>query len=83
VQVVGDLGVAVGEAGAVFLSPDGGRTWTRRPSPPLGGPKWFRALSLVSGPHGAIVGAEGARLRVVDGRIEQADGGGRAAEALH
>ncbi len=83
VQVVGDLGVAVGEAGAVFLSADGGRTWTRRPSPLEGGPKWFRALSLVAGPHGAVVGAEGKRLRVVDGRIEQPDGGGRAAEALH
>jgi photosystem II stability/assembly factor-like uncharacterized protein len=83
VQVVGDLGVAVGEAGAVFLSADGGRTWARRPSPPQGGPKWFRAVSLVPGTHGAIVGAEGQHLRVVDGRIGQADGGERAAEALH
>lgn len=83
VQVVGDLGVAVGDAGAVFLSSDGGRTWARRPSPPEGGPKWFRALSLVPGTHGAIVGAAGERLRVVQGQVVSADGGTRAAEELH
>lgn len=83
VQVVGDLGVAVGEAGAVFVSSDGGRTWARRPSPEQGGPKWFRAVSLVPGTHGVIVGAEGQRLHVVEGRIEQSDGGERAAETLH
>jgi photosystem II stability/assembly factor-like uncharacterized protein len=83
VQVVGDFGVVVGDAGAVFLSRDGGRTWARRPSPEQGGPKWFRALSLVPGTHGAIVGAGGERLRVVQGRIESVDGGTRAAEELH
>lgn len=83
VQVVGDLGVAVGDAGAVFLSSDGGRTWARRPSPQEGGPKWFRALSLVPGTHGAIVGAGGQRLRIVQGQIVSADGGTRAAEELH
>jgi photosystem II stability/assembly factor-like uncharacterized protein len=83
VQVVGDLGIAVGETGAVFLSSDGGRTWARRPGARDGGPKWFRALSIVPGTHGAIVGAEGRHLRVVESRIEQPDGGDRAAETVH
>ena len=83
VQVVGDLGVAVGEIGAVYTSADGGRTWTRRPSAAKGGPKWFRALSLVPGSDGLIVGAAGERLRVVQGQVESPDGGMRAAESLH
>ncbi|MCW5954218.1 MAG: hypothetical protein KIT69_18360, partial [Propionibacteriaceae bacterium] len=83
VQVVGDLGVAVGEIGAVYTSADGGRTWVRRPGEAKGGPKWFRALSLVPGTHGVIVGAGGERLRIVQGRVESPDGGTRAAETLH
>ncbi|MDX2170443.1 MAG: YCF48-related protein [Deltaproteobacteria bacterium] len=83
VQVVGDLGIAVGEIGAVFLSTDGGQTWTRRAGGDRRGPKWFRALSVGPGRNGAIVGAGGERLRIVEGRIEQPDGGARAAETLH
>jgi len=83
VQVVGDLGIAVGEIGAVFVSTDGGRTWTRRTGEGKKGPKWFRAVSMVPGTHGGIVGAGGARLRIVDGRVEQPDGGTRAAETPH
>jgi photosystem II stability/assembly factor-like uncharacterized protein len=83
VQVVGDLGVAAGEIGAVYTSADGGRTWTRMPGPAKGGPKWFRALSLVPGTHGVIVGAAGERLRIVQGRVESPNGGTRATETLH
>ncbi len=83
VQVVGDLGIAVGEIGAVYISADGGRTWTRRPGEAKGGPKWFRAVSLVPGTHGVIVGAGGERLRIVEGRIESPNGGTRASETLH
>jgi photosystem II stability/assembly factor-like uncharacterized protein len=83
VQVVGDLGIAVGEIGAVYSSADGGRTWTRRPGAAKGGPKWFRAVSLVPGTHGLIVGAGGERLRIVEGQIESANGGTRAAENVH
>ncbi|MFN8641456.1 MAG: YCF48-related protein [Candidatus Binatia bacterium] len=83
VQVVGDLGIAVGEIGAVYTSSDGGRTWARRPGDAAGGPKWFRALSLVPGTHGVIVGAGGERLRVVDGKVESPSGGTRASETLH
>ena len=83
VQVVGDLGIAVGEIGAVFTSADGGRTWVRRTDQAKGGPKWFRAVSLVPGTHGVIVGAGGHQLRVVQGRVESPNGGTRAAETLH
>lgn len=83
VQVIGEQGIAVGEIGAVFLSNDGGQTWTRRAGGDRKGPKWFRALSMVPGTHGAIVGANGERLRIVDGRVEQPDGGARASETLH
>ena len=82
-QVVGDLGVAVGEIGAVYTSSDGGRTWVRRPGGAKGGPKWFRAVSLVPGTHGVIVGAGGERLRIVEGKVESPNGGTRASETLH
>jgi len=83
VQVVGNLGIAVGEIGAVYVSSDGGRTWVRRAGEGKKGPKWFRAVSIASGMHGGIVGAGGERLRIVEGRVEQPDGGTRAAETLH
>ncbi len=84
VSVVGSVGIAVGEIGAIYLSHDGGQTWLRQDSSQKeSGPKWFRAVSMVPGTHGAIVGAEGARVLVVDGRVEQPDGGARAAEAVH
>jgi photosystem II stability/assembly factor-like uncharacterized protein len=84
IGVVGDLGVAVGEIGAIYLSRDGGQTWTRQDtSENPSGAKWFRAVSIVPGTHGAIVGAAGARELIVDGRIEGLHGGTRAAEAVH
>jgi photosystem II stability/assembly factor-like uncharacterized protein len=84
VSVVGTMGVAVGEIGAIYLSNDGGQTWTRHESGrTASGPKWFRAVSLVPGTHGAIVGAEGARVLVVEGGLEPQNGGARAAEAVH
>lgn len=83
VQVQGERGVAVGEIGAVFVSSDGGRTWSRRPGGDQRGPKWFRAAAMVPGQHGVIVGAGGAHLRIVGGQIEQPDGGNGAAETVH
>lgn len=86
VSVIGSTGIAVGEIGAIYLSSDGGQTWKRRVSPgeqQASGPKWFRAVSMAPGADGAIVGADGARLLIVDGQVEQRDGGTRAAEAVH
>ena len=68
VSVVGNTGYAVGEIGAIFLSKDGGQTWTRQDSSKKeSGPKWFRGLSLVTGANGAVVGAGGARVLIVVG----------------
>ncbi len=85
IAVAGSTGIAVGEIGAVYLSGDGGRTWKRQehPAADVSGPKWFRAVSMTHKGNGVIVGAEGARLRIVEGQVEQRDGGTRAAEAVH
>jgi photosystem II stability/assembly factor-like uncharacterized protein len=84
ISVNGSMGVAVGEMGAIYLSSDGGQTWTRQDSrEEESGPKWFRAVTLAPGKTGAIVGAAGVRVLVVDGRIQQSDGGSGAAEAVH
>lgn len=71
VSVVGNTGVAAGEIGAIYLSSDGGNTWVRQKSDKESGPKWFRAVSMAPGATGTIVGADGARVRVVDGRLQQ------------
>jgi photosystem II stability/assembly factor-like uncharacterized protein len=84
IAVVGSTGIAIGEIGAIYLSSDGGQTWARQDSSKKeSGPKWFRAVSVAPGGNGVIVGAAGARVRIVDGRVEQSDGGARAAEAVH
>jgi photosystem II stability/assembly factor-like uncharacterized protein len=84
ISVIGNTGVAVGEIGAIYLSADAGQTWTRRGSGKKeSGPKWFRDVSLAPGKSGAIVGAAGVRVPVVDGRIRQSDGGPGAAQAVH
>lgn len=81
VAVVGQVGVAAGEIGAIYLSNDGGQTWARQEG--SSNAKWFRAVSIVPGTHGVIVGAQGSRERIVDGRLQDLDGGPRAAEAVH
>ena len=85
VSVVGSAGIAAGEIGAIYVSSDGGQTWKRRESrdEKISGPKWFRAVSMAPGGDGTIVGAEGARVPIVDGQVEERDGGTRAAEAVH
>lgn len=84
ISVIGTTGVAVGEVGAIYLSGDGGQTWARQGSGKKeSGPKWFRAVSMAPGKNGAIVGAAGVRVPVVDGRIQQSDGGQGAAQAVH
>ena len=71
VAVDGALGVVAGEIGAIYLSTDGGQTWVRQKSDQASGPKWFRAVSMAPGKHGAIVGADGAHVLVVDGQLKQ------------
>ena len=74
-----------GEIGAIYLSTDGGQTWTRQDSSDkASGRSGSARVSLVPGSDGAIVGADGARVRIVDGqRRSSRDGGTRAAEAVH
>ena len=66
----------------ILSTADGGRSWRREPQPD-NAPTWLRAISVVPGTHGVIVGAEGAHLRISDGRVLAANGGERAAETLH
>jgi len=65
IAVVGAYGYAAGEGGAVFISRDSGTTWTRAGVPAAANLRWIRGLSLVSGTHGMLVGANGLALRVV------------------
>jgi photosystem II stability/assembly factor-like uncharacterized protein len=81
VAVTGERGFAVGEAGAIFTSGDGGRSWRRKRTPRDWGMSWLRSLSIVPGTHGAIVGAGGLRVMVADGRIELPEEESNAAKA--
>jgi photosystem II stability/assembly factor-like uncharacterized protein len=84
IAVDGQLGFAVGEVGAVFLSTDGGQTWKRRTSQGEGRDSgWYRAVSLATGIDGLIVGAEGERATITNGEVKRPSEVSRAAEALH
>jgi photosystem II stability/assembly factor-like uncharacterized protein len=83
IAVVGQKGYAAGEIGAVFLSNDGGHTWTRAPSGDATESTWFRALSVVPGPNGVLVGAKGMRRMIKNGELQSIGEDTRAAEAVH
>lgn len=70
VRLDGRFGIAVGEGGTVLTSRDAGETWERVR---LSGPaqfQWLRAVTLLPGENGVLVGAGGLRLRLAGGRIE-------------
>jgi len=69
IEVRGQVGYAVGEGGAVFASADGGTTWHRKVVPAAANLRWIRAVSLVPGTHGMLVGANGLRLRAAEGQL--------------
>jgi photosystem II stability/assembly factor-like uncharacterized protein len=58
VAVEGKYGVIVGDAGTLFVSSDGGDTWTREllPEDQL---VWMRDVSLLPGTRGFVAGADG------------------------
>lgn len=60
---------AVGDNAAVFASSDGGNTWQRKVVPAEASLRWIRAVSLVNGTHGMLVGANGLTLRVAGSEI--------------
>jgi photosystem II stability/assembly factor-like uncharacterized protein len=83
IAVLGNRGFAVGEIGSVLTSEDGGRSWQRRPSGKDQQGTWYRAISVVPGTHGAIVGAKGERLFINEGILEPRAEESRAAQAIH
>jgi photosystem II stability/assembly factor-like uncharacterized protein len=81
--MAGERGFAVGDIGAIFTSADGGQSWTRQAVPAEWGLRWFRDVAVVSGTHGAIIGAEGWRVTIRDGRVDLPTGQGHAATTVH
>jgi photosystem II stability/assembly factor-like uncharacterized protein len=69
VAVVGHFGVAVGEIGAIYLSEDDGASWQRLEASKNWALPWFRDVALTKSRSGAIVGAKGQRIQIVDGQI--------------
>ena len=83
IMVAGKYGYAVGDIGTVLASEDGGATWQRKEMPAEWRLRWVRSISLVSGTHGVLVGANGLTLRVVGNRVQLPEESGHAAEANH
>ncbi|MGE5156035.1 MAG: WD40/YVTN/BNR-like repeat-containing protein [Betaproteobacteria bacterium] len=81
VTVVGKYGYAVGDIGTVLASEDGGQTWHRKDMPAEWRLRWIRAVSLVSGTHGILVGANGLAVRIAGDQIQLPEEEGNAAEA--
>jgi len=59
VSVEGRRGVVVGDAGAFFVSDDGGHTWTRRALPEEHRLTWMRDASVAASGRAFLVGAAG------------------------
>ncbi len=59
VAVAGQYGVVVGDTGNVLTTADGGETWTPRALPEKQRLVWLRAVSIIPGTHGFVVGAGG------------------------
>jgi photosystem II stability/assembly factor-like uncharacterized protein len=70
IAVVGKFGYAVGDIGAVYASEDGGSTWQRKQMPKAWSLRWIRAISLVSGTHGAFVGGHGLVAQVAGDQVK-------------
>ena len=70
ITVVGKIGYAVGDVGSLFVSSDGGETWTRKEVPGDSKLGWIRSVSLVSGTHGLFVGANGMMIRILGEDVE-------------
>lgn len=83
VRVVGASGVVVGENGAIFTSTDGGDTWGRLAVPHDWGLVWLRDVSMNAARRGGIVGADGRRIAIEDGRVALPAEPGNAAQAAH
>jgi photosystem II stability/assembly factor-like uncharacterized protein len=69
IAVTTRIGYAVGDNGSVFASEDGGNTWHRKEVPSAANLRWIRAVSLVNGTHGALVGAQGLTIRAAGNQI--------------
>jgi photosystem II stability/assembly factor-like uncharacterized protein len=82
-MVVGKYGYAVGDIGTVLASEDGGQTWQRKDMPVEWRLRWIRAVSLASGTHGALVGANGLAIRIVGNQVKLPEEESHAAEAAH
>jgi photosystem II stability/assembly factor-like uncharacterized protein len=83
IAVAGDSGYAVGDIGAIFASRDGGTTWARDETAGESNLLWLRAVSLVRGTHGALVGANGLTVRVEGNQIVAPNKDAHAAETTH
>ena len=83
IMVVGNYGYAVGDIGTVLASVDGGLTWQRKEMPVEWRLRWIRAVSLVRGTHGALVGANGLAIRIVGDQVKLPEKERHAAEAAN
>ena len=74
VQVAGPRGVVVGETGSLFVSDDGGRSWTPRALPDRDRLTWMRDVGLWESGMGLAVGAAGFSAALgADGVVDGAE----------
>jgi photosystem II stability/assembly factor-like uncharacterized protein len=83
VAMAGQLGYAVGDIGCVYTSEDGGNTWQKKNVAGDWGLHWMRAVSMVNGTHGGVVGADGLFLRIEGTQIAAPQKERHATETVH
>ncbi len=74
VQVIGRYGVVVGDTGVLLTTADGGETWTQRALPEKQRLVWMRAVSLVPGARGLVVGAGGFSVPIDQDQVVLSNG---------
>lgn len=65
IEMAGNIGWVVGDLGALFVSTDGGQTWSRKDAASTTQLQWIRAASLSPDRRGIYVGAKGLIGRIV------------------
>lgn len=69
VQVVGQRGVVVGDTGLLLSTADAGESWSQLELPAKQRLTWMRAVSVLPGGDGYVVGANGFLAKVEQGKV--------------
>ena len=69
VRVLGRQGVVAGDTGVLLTTTDGGNTWAQLELPQRQRLTWMRAVSVLPGGDGFVVGGNGFMAKIEQGKV--------------